>query len=65
LLSSDGQGKDETSILENLPPYAEIHAASLAKHGAPDRAEDALRKQLHRDVEALARASITVHIERA
>ena len=42
LLSSDGRAKDETSLQENLPPYAEIHAASLAKHGDPDRAEDAL-----------------------
>jgi hypothetical protein len=65
LLSSHGQGKDETSIQENLPLYAEIYTPSLAKHGDPDRAEDSLRKQLHRDVEALIRAGITVHIEGA
>jgi proteasome accessory factor B len=65
LLSSDGQEKDETSIQENLPLYAEIYTPSLAKHGDPDRAEDSLRKQLHRDVEALIRAGITVHIEGA
>lgn len=65
LLSSDGRAKDETSIRENLPPYSDIHASSLAKHGDPDHADDALRKQLHRDVEALAGAGITVHVEGA
>lgn len=65
LLSSDGQAKDEASIRENLPPYAGIYAASLAEHGDRDRAEDALRKQLHRDVEALAGAGIAVEVESA
>ena len=65
LLSSDGRAKNEASIRENLPPYAEIHTASLAQHGDTDHAEDTLRKQLRRDVEALAGAGITVHIEGA
>ena len=51
LVSSDGRAKNEASIRENLPPYAEIHTASFAQHGDTDHAEDALRKQLHRDVE--------------
>ena len=33
LLSSDGHGKDETSILENLLPYAEVYDTSLAQRG--------------------------------
>ncbi len=65
LLSSDGRAKDESSIRENLPPYAEIYDTSLAQRGDRDHATDALRKQLHRDVEALAGAGITVHIEGA
>ena len=65
LLSSDSRAKNEASIRENLPPYTEIHAASLARHGDTDHAEVALRKQLHRDVEALAGAGITVHVEGA
>lgn len=43
LLSSDGHGKDETSILENLPPYAEIYEASLAQRGDSKHGADALR----------------------
>ncbi|HSK84399.1 MAG TPA: hypothetical protein VK902_13535 [Rubrobacter sp.] len=63
LLSSNGRTRDEASIRETLPPYAEIHASSLARCGDTDRADDALRKQLRRDVEALAGVGITVHIE--
>lgn len=50
LLSSDGRAKDEVSTRESLPPYAGIHAASLAEHDDRERVDDALRKQLHRDV---------------
>jgi len=46
MLSSDCQAKDEAFIRESLPPYAEIHEASLAKHGDWEHAGDALRKQL-------------------
>jgi proteasome accessory factor C len=65
LLSSDGRAKDESSIRENLPPYAGIYDTSLAERGDRERADDALRKQLHRDVEALAGAGITVQVESA
>ena len=51
--------------MENLPPYAEIHDTSLAEHGDKEHADDALRKQLHRDVEALAVAGITIQVEAA
>jgi len=57
-LSSDRRAKNETSIRENLPPYAEIYTTLLAQQGGRAHAEDALRKQLHRDVEALAGAYI-------
>ncbi len=63
LLSSGGRAKDEASLRENLPPYAEIYDTSLAEHGNVDHASDALRKQLYRDAEALAEAGITVEIE--
>jgi hypothetical protein len=63
LLSSDGRRRNEVSIRENLPPYAEVYAASLAQHADTDHAEDALRRQLHRDVEALAGAGISVSVE--
>ncbi len=53
LLSSDSRAKNEASIRENLPPYTEIHAASLARHGDTDHAEVALRKQLRRQASAL------------
>ncbi len=65
MLSSDGRAKDEASIRENLPPYAGIYDTSLAERGDRERADDALRKQLHRDVEALAGAGITVQVESA
>ena len=65
LLSRDGRAKDEASIRESLPPYTEIHNASLAEHGDRERAGDALRKQLHRDVEALAGAGIEIEVESA
>ena len=63
MLSSDGRPRDEASIRENLPPYAEIHDSSLAEHGDQEHAADALRKQLHRDVEALAGAGITIQLD--
>jgi hypothetical protein len=65
LLSNEGRARDETSIRNNLPPYAEVYASSLARRGDTDRADDALRKQLRRDIEALAGAGMTVHIEGA
>jgi hypothetical protein len=63
LLSSDGRAKDEASIREYLPPYAEIYDTSLAQRGDAMHAIDAVRKQLHRDVEALAGAGITVEVD--
>jgi hypothetical protein len=46
VLFGDVQAKNEAYIRENLPPYAEIHEASLAEHGDREHAGDALRKQL-------------------
>jgi predicted DNA-binding transcriptional regulator YafY len=63
LLSSDGRAKDEASIRENLPPYAEIYSTSLAQRGDAKHAIDAVRNQLHRDVAALGGAGITVEVD--
>lgn len=61
MLSSAG-AKGETALRENLPPYAELYYASLAESGDRDRAVDALRKQLFRDVKALADVGIVVEV---
>ncbi len=63
LLSSGDRARDERAILENLPPYGEIYAYSLGEDRDEDRASDALRKQLVRDVEAMGRAGIAVEVE--
>jgi proteasome accessory factor B len=63
LLSSGTWGRQESAIRENLPPYADVYASSLGENEDRDRASDALRKQLARDVEALAGAGIKVDIE--
>jgi WYL domain len=43
LLSSDGRVKDETSIQENLLPYADFYDTSLAQRGDSKHAAGALR----------------------
>jgi predicted DNA-binding transcriptional regulator YafY len=63
LLFHGGKPKDENSIRENLPPYAGVYDASVGEDGDRNRAADALRKQLARDVEALAGAGIKVEVE--
>ena len=63
LLSCGGHARQEPSIVENLPPYREIYDSSLGQEEDRDRALDALRKQLARDVEALARVGIGVEVE--
>jgi len=63
LLFSAGRAKDEASIAENLPPYGAVYDASLGEDGDRERAGDAVRKQLQRDVEALAAVGIRVEVE--
>ena len=63
LLFNAGQEKNEASIKENLPAYENVYDASFGENGDRDRAADALRKQLARDVEALSGAGITVEVE--
>jgi predicted DNA-binding transcriptional regulator YafY len=63
LLFARGRAKDETSIREDLPHYATVYDSSLRESGNPETAADALRKQLERDVEALARVGIEVEVE--
>ena len=63
LLSSGPWGKQEPAIREHLPPYADVYLSSLGEDGDRGRAGDALRKQLARDVEALAGAGIEVDVE--
>lgn len=63
LLFHGGKPKDENSIRESLPPYATIFDASLGEDQDLARATDGLRKQLARDVEALAGAGIKVEVE--
>lgn len=60
LLFFDGRPKDETSIQENLPLYRDA-----PPEGNEDTtlAADALRKQLSRDVQALAGAGIRVEVD--
>ncbi len=62
LLFGEGREKDEGSIMENLPPYKDIYDSSLGKDGDRDRAADAVRKQLARDVEALSGAGVKVEV---
>lgn len=49
--------------MENLPAYKNTYESSLGEGGDRNRAADALRKQLARDVEALSDAGITVEVE--
>ena len=62
LLSSSG-ARTEAEIRRKLPPYQEIHEASLVQEEDAEKAADSLRKQFARDVEALRRAGIGVQIE--
>ena len=62
LLFNGGAWKDEVSVAENLPPYMDVYIASLGENGDRERAVDAMRKQLARDVEALAGAGITIEV---
>lgn len=64
LLYDDGSHRDEASIRRNLPLYESVYEASLEK-GDGELASDALRKQLARDVEALAVVGIRVVVEGA
>jgi predicted DNA-binding transcriptional regulator YafY len=48
--------------MENLPPYKDIYESSLGEDEDRDRARDAVRKQLARDVEALSGAGIRVEV---
>lgn len=61
LLASNGRARDELELRESLPLYENVYETSLAD-GNEEHADDALRKQLHRDVEALAGAGIRVEI---
>lgn len=63
LLSCGAWGRQEPAILENLPPYVDVYISSLGEDEDRERASDALRKQLERDVEALAGAGIKVEVE--
>jgi predicted DNA-binding transcriptional regulator YafY len=65
LLSCGKWGRQESAIREHLPPYADVYISSLGEDEDRDRATDALRKQLARDVEALAGVGIKVEIEGA
>ncbi len=63
LLSRGARGRQEDAIREHLPPYGDVYASSLGEDGNRERAGDALRKQLARDVEALSNAGIRVEVE--
>lgn len=68
LLYDGGSFRDEASIRRNLPLYESVYEASLGDGGGEagrERAADALRKQLGRDVEALAGVGIRVAVEGA
>jgi hypothetical protein len=58
LLSNGGDPVDEPTIREQLPPYGEVYDASLGPGEQHNRSVDAVRKQLRRDVAALARAGV-------
>ncbi|MBA2376902.1 MAG: WYL domain-containing protein [Actinomycetota bacterium] len=64
LLYDGGNFRDEASIRRNLPLYGSVYEASLEKGGG-ELASDALRKQLARDVDALAGVGIRVVAEGA
>ncbi len=63
LLSVGGRAKDEKTLRERLPPYESIYEASLKEEGDKKVAAAALRQQLIRDVDALARAGVDVEVE--
>lgn len=63
LLSVGGRAKDEKTLRERLPPYEGIYEASLKEEGDKKVAAAALRQQLIRDVDALARAGVDVEVE--
>ncbi len=63
LLFSEGRERDEGSVVENLPPYKGIYESSLGENEDRDRASDAVRKQLARDVEALSGAGIRIEVK--
>jgi len=63
LLSVGGQAKDEKTLRERLPPYESIYKASLKEKSDKKVAATALRQQLIRDVDALARAGVDVEVE--
>lgn len=63
LLFGGGKARDEVEIRGNLPAYAEVFDRSLREsEGDDDRARDALRKVLERDVGALADVGIRVEV---
>lgn len=64
LLYDGGSRRDELSIRRNLPLYEGVYEASLADKDE-EHAADALRKQLGRDVEALAGVGIRVVVKGA
>lgn len=63
LMSYGGVYRDESTIRSNLPAYREVYDSSLEEGEDREKAADALRKQLARDVEALGRAGISVEVE--
>lgn len=63
LLFFDGRPKDEASIRENLPLYRDLNDAPPRGDEDTALAADALRKQLARDVQALAVAGIRVGVD--
>lgn len=67
MLYDGGTYRDEASIRRNLPLYESVYESSLADGGeaGKERAADALRKQLARDVDALAGVGVRVEAEGA
>lgn len=63
LLSVGGRAKDEKTLRERLPPYESVYEASLRKNGDRKVAGAAVRQQLIRDMDALARAGVDVEVE--
>lgn len=55
------QGAKEPCIRNNLPQYADVYELSLGED--EERAAEALRKQLQRDVGALSGAGIKIEVE--
>ena len=62
LSSLGGRRATEEGIMEHVHLYRELYEASLAD-GGEEKARDALRKQLGRDIEALKEAGVTVEVE--